>query len=42
MLDPLDVILIFDGLIEPPHPKMVVCVFSRTRVGSTVSTPGRS
>jgi hypothetical protein len=26
MLDPLDVILIFDGLIEPPHPKMVVCV----------------
>ncbi len=26
MLDPLDVIWIFDSLIEPPHPKMVVCV----------------
>ncbi len=26
MLQALDVIWIFDNLIEPPHPKMVVCV----------------
>jgi hypothetical protein len=26
MINILDVILIYDELIEPPHPKMVVCV----------------
>lgn len=26
MINPLDVILIFDNLIDPPHPKMVACV----------------
>jgi hypothetical protein len=26
MLNPLDVIWIFDNLIDPPHPKMVACV----------------
>lgn len=26
MITPLDVIWIFDALIEPPHPKMVACV----------------
>lgn len=26
ILNPLDVIWIFDDLITPPHPKMVVCV----------------
>lgn len=26
MLKPLDVIVIFDGLVQPPHPKLVICV----------------
>jgi hypothetical protein len=26
MLNPLEVIWIYDNLIEPPHPKMVACV----------------